>query len=165
MLKAAKTHRVSFAAVKLSADLKERMPAWFHLGALPRTYHATRDRCIAEIHHVQSIRDLMTMVKRVSRGNAPHKNRRNCACTACRSDCMQGCINPNACCKAANGILANLKPKYDVREQPEGDGLTLTNRRLAVNERGRANMKHGVTLFLIRQSQQRVCWPTASGFS
>jgi hypothetical protein len=61
ILKAAKIHRVSFVAVKLLTDLKGKMPAWFHLGALPRTYHATRDQCLLETHGVRSVKDLVSV--------------------------------------------------------------------------------------------------------
>jgi hypothetical protein len=94
MLRAAKVHKVSFAAVKLSTVLKGRMPAWFHLGALPCTYHAARDRCILETHNARSVKDLMTMAKRVLEENTAHKKRRNCACAECKVDRARGCLNP-----------------------------------------------------------------------
>jgi ribonuclease HI len=108
-----------------------------------RTYHAKRDRCLAETHEVKSVKDLTQLAKRISEDNTMHKNRRNCACAECKVDRIKGCINPNQCCKAADGILANLKPKYDVKEQAIGDGLTLTNRRITANKRGRDNIKRG----------------------
>jgi ribonuclease HI len=50
---------------------------------------------------------------------------------------------PDSCCRVANNILAILKPKYSVETPDADDGLTLTNRRKAANERGRANIEHG----------------------
>jgi exonuclease III len=143
MIRAAKSHKVSFAAIKLSNSLKESMPAWVHLGTLPRAYHATRDRCLSETHKVNLVKDLVSMARRISGENTTHKNRRNCACAECKADRTRGCPNPTSCCKVANGILTSMKPKYNMSEPTPDDGLTLTNRRKAANERGRANMAHG----------------------
>jgi ribonuclease HI len=142
MLKAVKVHKVSFAAVKLLRDIKDRMPAWFHLGALPRTYHAARDRCLSEAHNTQSVKDLTAMASRILEDNTAHKRRQNCACADCRADRARGCLNPSSCCQVAKNILASLKPKYSTTTPDADDGLTLTNRQKAANKQGRANMGH-----------------------
>lgn len=45
LLQSAKHHNVSFAPLKLSRHLKEQLPAWFHLGAPPRTYFKKQNEC------------------------------------------------------------------------------------------------------------------------
>jgi len=44
MLKVAKKYNVSFAPIKLSKQLKKQLPAWYHLGAPPKTYHKQKKR-------------------------------------------------------------------------------------------------------------------------
>jgi hypothetical protein len=43
----------------------------------------------------------------------------------------------------AKGVLTSLKPKYNMTTLDPDDGLTLTNRRQAANEREHVNIRHG----------------------
>ena len=65
LLKSAQTHNVSFAPRKLSKHLKKQLPAWFHIGAPPRTYHASKDACLRTIHNTRIVKDLVHTTKRI----------------------------------------------------------------------------------------------------
>ncbi|KAG2037879.1 hypothetical protein BDR03DRAFT_806265, partial [Suillus americanus] len=145
MLKAMKTNNVSFAPNKLSAQLKSQMPAWCHLGAPPKTYHRTRDKCLRSIHKVESVKDLRDMTTRLT-NQGTHDATSTCACNECVEDRLMGCTNPNKCAKTAHHILDNLNPLFNPNTSPKKDGLTLTHRRLEKNSQMRTRQR-GEILF------------------
>ncbi|KAG0694781.1 hypothetical protein DFH29DRAFT_814914, partial [Suillus ampliporus] len=136
MLKMARKHNMCFAPIKLSQSLKRQLPAWLHLGALPRTYHKIKDLCLRQNHGVKSIKDLLNVSNRPT--TAPqHWESHNCECELCASDRQAGCKNPNKCISTAAAIINNLAPKFNPFQCPINDELTLTHHRLEKNTRAR----------------------------
>ena len=64
MLTTAKKFNVHFTAVKISQDLKEKMPAWHHLGLTPRQYRKRKSKCILNNHTVSMIIDMIKLAER-----------------------------------------------------------------------------------------------------
>ncbi|KAH7906850.1 hypothetical protein BJ138DRAFT_1015552, partial [Hygrophoropsis aurantiaca] len=128
LLKTAKNFNVSIAPLKLSTNLKKQMPAWAHLGAPPKTYHKTKDKCLKSTHNATKIADLINISARLNL-NTLHRQSPFCDCGICNMDRTKGCIDPNKCATRAKLILKNLTPKFNVTHSPPEDNLTLTHRR------------------------------------
>ncbi|KAG2738108.1 hypothetical protein P692DRAFT_201661577, partial [Suillus brevipes Sb2] len=143
LLKTAKTHNVSFAPIKLSKELKTQLPAWWHLGAAPRTYNKAKNQCLQKTHSISTIKDLMKTSQRLHRSNdgEQHSNRKNCACSTCKIDRRNGCQNPHKCAQIAQSILQKISPKFDPSTTPVKDNLTLTHRRKEKNQRALTNRR------------------------
>ncbi|KAH7905213.1 hypothetical protein BJ138DRAFT_1072945, partial [Hygrophoropsis aurantiaca] len=139
ILKTAKRYNMSFAPRNLSQTLKIELPAWFHLGAPPKTYHRTRDECLKNNHHSNRISDLIKLTSRLN----PHEQnpeyihhaRKNCKCKKCKDDRARGCDNPHKCTVTAQKILDSINPKLNHTNNPTNDNLTLTHTRKEKNQR------------------------------
>ncbi|KAJ8587399.1 hypothetical protein M405DRAFT_703302, partial [Rhizopogon salebrosus TDB-379] len=140
-LRSAKKHNVSFAPLKLSRHLKEQLPAWFHLGAPPRTYNKTSSECLRTLHNSLSVKDLTMLSARTSNSSTHHHARCNCACDPCKRDRDLGCANPHRCATTAKKILDKLHPKFNTTSSPRKDDLTLTHRRKEKNSQAVANRR------------------------
>ncbi|KAG1726451.1 hypothetical protein EDD22DRAFT_789484 [Suillus occidentalis] len=140
--------QISFAPLKLAKELKTQLPAWWHLGAAPRTYNKTKNKCLQKTHSVNKIKDLIETSKRLDRpnGNEQHSQRKNCACPACKIDRRKGCLNPHKCAQIAKSILQKISPKFNPLVSPNKDNLTLTHRRKEKNQRAFTN-RHNEIIF------------------
>jgi ribonuclease HI len=141
MLKIAKKYNVSFAPIKLSKQLKKQLPAWYHLGAPPKTYHKQKDNCLQNNHKAQKIKHLIKISKRISLtnnettdNNKKHYPRKNCACKYCKKDRNKGCENPHKCAITAKEILNKIAPKFNTKSKPKKDNLSLTHSRKEKNQ-------------------------------
>ncbi|KAH9837260.1 uncharacterized protein C8Q71DRAFT_707100, partial [Rhodofomes roseus] len=141
MLTTAKKHNVSFAAIKLSASLKEELPVWYHLGATKKLRQLNNTKvsdCLRDNHDVRLVADLMPLAKRecysIARAVSNDFVPTDCACPNCETDSGRGCKHPMNCCKAAAYLLAQVHPKWHPDIESPKDGLTLTRRRKDKNE-------------------------------
>ncbi|KAA1476631.1 hypothetical protein DENSPDRAFT_785348 [Dentipellis sp. KUC8613] len=138
MLKTAKEYNTTFAALKLTEQLKIQLPAWYHLGTPPMRM-TERPRCLQYNHNTRTVADLIHTAKRID-GPAqgrPHYNRRNCACDDCRQDAANGCADPNKCARKAKELLSHITPKLRPGTANQPDGLTHTHRRKTQNAHAR----------------------------
>jgi exonuclease III len=127
MLKTAQTYGANFNAIKLSEDLQGDMPAWLHLGAMPRAYHALKTACLREHHKVATMRELL---KLATRHRTPgHWNDARCKCAECQSDKTSGCQRPWKCSKNADEILEKIHKNFNLSNSAPKDNLTHTTRR------------------------------------
>lgn len=55
------------------------MPAQYHLGAPPRMYYKTKNKCLQNIHQAKSIKDLQEIVERLINTDI-YNNAKTCAC-------------------------------------------------------------------------------------
>ncbi|KAF8500498.1 hypothetical protein F5888DRAFT_1592799, partial [Russula emetica] len=55
MLKAAKMHNVNFAAIRLSTNLKAKLPAWYHLNSETRPITNNSSKCLIHKHEMRTI--------------------------------------------------------------------------------------------------------------
>ncbi|KZT18632.1 hypothetical protein NEOLEDRAFT_1079750, partial [Neolentinus lepideus HHB14362 ss-1] len=147
MLRAARKHGVAFAPAQLSLSLKRQLPAFYHLGAPPRTYAAPKISCLIHNHQVRTVSELITASRRLTNlpNNERHHPRRNCRCLNCAADRQTGCKNPHKCALAAHTILNSLSPKTNPTSRPPSDDLTLTHRRLEKNRQ--AHRERGAIIF------------------
>ncbi|KAG2346927.1 hypothetical protein BDR05DRAFT_842179, partial [Suillus weaverae] len=131
-----------------SKNLKNQLPAWWHMGTAPRTYNKTKDKCLQEKHNLKNVKDLIKTSQRLNKTNTnePHHKRKNCVCAPCKTDRRNGCKNPNKCATTAALILQKLAPKFNPNTTPIKDNLTLTHRRKEKNSRALAN-KRNETIF------------------
>ena len=63
LIKTAKAADLAFALLKLLKRLKLQLPAWFHMGAAPHTYHKSRDECLKQVHQVLRVKNLVKLYK------------------------------------------------------------------------------------------------------
>ena len=59
MLKVAKTHKVSFEAMRLSKKLRNKMPVWYQIGTVNRAMNSKTVKCLVLKHKALTIKDLM----------------------------------------------------------------------------------------------------------
>ena len=135
VLKLIKTAKLAFAPLKLSRRLKLQLPAWFHMGAPPRTYHKSKDECLKHTHKITKVKNLMKLCKRLRPANQDHAPWHNCKCPNCTKDREDGCKNPHKCASTAEAIILKLSAKLNPTAPSQKDGLTLTHRRLEKNAR------------------------------
>ncbi|KAG1879326.1 hypothetical protein C8R48DRAFT_570982, partial [Suillus tomentosus] len=147
MLKTAKKFNLSFAPQKLSNNLKLQLPTWFHLGAPPKTYNKSKDKCLQMNHETNTIKDLLMTSKRICTNTTTpkHSPRKNCTCQACKTDRNNGCLNPHKCATSANTILNKLSPKLNPLTESNKDDLTLTHHRKEKNNQTFITMKGEIT--------------------
>ena len=72
LIKTAREADLTFTPLKLSPQLKLQLPAWFHMGAPPRTYHKSKDECLKTVHGASKIKNLMKLYKRLRREGSDH---------------------------------------------------------------------------------------------
>jgi hypothetical protein len=72
--------------------------------------------------------DLIKMTNQLRRANPIdiHQDLNPCPCTSCNLDRTAGCRDPNKCCRAAQGLIKRLKPKWRPSHHQNIDGLSLT---------------------------------------
>ena len=140
LIKTAKKADLTFAPLKLSSQLKLQLPAWFHMGAPPRTYHKSKDECLKTVHGISKVKNLMKLYKRLRRDGTNHVPWHNCKCRGCKTDRRNGCKDPHKCASVAEAIVIKLTQKFNPTAQTKKDDLTLTHRRLEKN--ARANVEN-----------------------
>ena len=131
----AKSAKLTFAPLKLSRRLKLQLPAWFHMGAPPRTYHKSNDKCLKCTHKITKVKNLMKLCKCVRLATPDHAPWHNCKCLNCIKDQEEGCKNPHKCASTAEAIILKLSAKLNPTAPSQKDGLTLTHRGLEKNAR------------------------------
>ncbi|KAG1808546.1 hypothetical protein EV424DRAFT_1274504, partial [Suillus variegatus] len=125
LLKIARRYNVSFTPIKLSVNLKKQMLAWFHLGAPPKTYHKSKDKCLQINHRIESVKDLKEITNKLTSTNI-HQTAASCTCTECVENRLAGCKNPDKCARVAKRILDNLSPLFNPNTSPTKDNLLRT---------------------------------------
>lgn len=139
MLRTAEKHNLWIESLILSDKAKESLPTWYHIGSKnhPSSLHRRQTvKCLKEKHKVIVVGDLVKITKRLI-DNSPehsHSRRKNCKCKYCREDIRKGCTDPNKCTLEALEVLDRMHPKYDPRNKPPADNLSLTPRRKQRNK-------------------------------
>lgn len=151
MMRVAKKHNARFEAIKLSAELKKKLPMWYHIGGSKRLalYNNTpAGKCLRNNHGVKTVGDALIVANRTRHRDPddPHEKTANCQCGACTQDRnTHQCRNPNRCALAAQRLIECLQPKWDPDSRTPDDGLSLTPRRIQKNEK--AQKEGGPVLF------------------
>ncbi|EIW62624.1 RNase H, partial [Trametes versicolor FP-101664 SS1] len=141
MIKVAKKFRVCCDVRVATRELKEVMPAWYHLGAEPgrSTANSVAAKCLRRAHGVRTVGECERVAARLRPENEEHVPRSDCECRECVMDRGEGeCTNPHRCALAAERLLDKLKPKWSLARGENVDGLSLTKSRKRVNETARA---------------------------
>ncbi|KAF9234528.1 hypothetical protein BU15DRAFT_52534 [Melanogaster broomeanus] len=136
ILKVADKYNVCLAAGTLSKDVKNELPAWFHIGAnenikkLNNHFYAP---CLRDNHRALSIGHLATITQMLP---SEHRKMKTCTCTSC--DYARGnlnCKKPFKCFQLAKDILACIPPKWNPESElrPFAENLTLAQ--VADNQR------------------------------
>ena len=141
LIKTAKKAKLTFAPLKLSSSLKRHLPAWYHMGAPPKTYHKARDDCLKNTHKISKVKNLLKLCKRLRQNDSTHAPWHNCKCTSCEEDRLKGCKDPHKCASTAEAIIIQLAPKFNPTAPAQRDDLTLTHRRREKN--AKANVENG----------------------
>ncbi|EPS96544.1 hypothetical protein FOMPIDRAFT_1130197, partial [Fomitopsis schrenkii] len=140
MLRTAKKHDVSFAAIKLSKRTKMKLPIWYHLGSVRKLRamnNSPAGKCLRDHHDVKYVADLLPLRDRgctlPSVGQGPSRLCPSCPCADCSRDRARSCRNPQRCCLYAASLLDQIRPKWHPDVEAAVDGLSLTSRRKAKN--------------------------------
>ncbi|TFY58490.1 hypothetical protein EVJ58_g6390 [Rhodofomes roseus] len=139
MLNTAKKYNVSFAAIKLDTQIKTALPIWYHLGAtkqLRRLNNTKISNCLRDNHGVRYVADLLAPSKRrcyITAREVSNDFLPPCSCNECEDDKARGCKSPMRCCRAAENLLAQVRPKWNPQMEPSPDNLSLTKNRRAAN--------------------------------
>jgi len=118
IFKISQEHNISFAPLKLSMYLKNQLPVWLHLSALPKTYHKMKDECLQTIHKAKSVKDLREIAARLTNDEL-HNTKASCAYTVCFENHQLGCKNRDKCARNMSSILENLLPKFNSNMSPK----------------------------------------------
>ncbi|KAH9830055.1 uncharacterized protein C8Q71DRAFT_691735, partial [Rhodofomes roseus] len=137
MLRTAKKHNASFAAIKLDKSLKDQLPVWYHISAskhLRRLDNTTISKCLRMTHGATTVAD----ITRIARHDTPivmndNSNDISCTCIDCASERRLGCQDPLKCKDAARRLIRLLEQKWNPTIDSPNDGLTLTKKRLDIN--------------------------------
>ena len=144
MIKVANKYGTNLAAIRLSPEIRSKLPAWYHPFAehYPMTNAAAR--CLLKRHKISTVAELVKQARKVQahHQNRDHTPNRNCACRDCAQERAEGCQNPHACATEALTRIHELAPKYNPLQIGEQhDNLSLTNRRKNNNTTARKNNK------------------------
>ncbi|TFY54492.1 hypothetical protein EVJ58_g8829 [Rhodofomes roseus] len=132
MLKTAKKHQTSFGAIKLSTELKGKLPIWYHISASPllrRLDNTSLSKCLRKNHGVIYTADVMMLARHDFIPTPLPSDTLECTCDSCQTAVNNGCRNPLSCVEAARRLLTSLSDKWNPQAIPIPDGLTLTQRR------------------------------------
>ncbi|KAF8493203.1 hypothetical protein F5888DRAFT_1569885, partial [Russula emetica] len=148
MLKAAKMHNVNFAAIRLSTNLKAKLPAWYHLNSETRPITNNSSKCLIHKHETRTIADLLQISARLrnqERDN-PHRPTIYCRCNDCLNDQDKLCWTPHECAKEALTRIQLIFPKLNPLSRDDHHGnLSLTPTRKYRNKVARE--ENGEILF------------------
>ncbi|OJT08309.1 LINE-1 retrotransposable element ORF2 protein [Trametes pubescens] len=141
MIKVAKKFGVRCDVRVATRELKEVMPAWYHLGSEPgrSTANSVAAKCLRRAHGVCTVGECERVAARLRPENEEHEPRSDCECCECEMDRSEGeCSNPHRCAVAAERLLDKLRPKWSLAQVEDTDGLSLTRSRKRANETARA---------------------------
>jgi hypothetical protein len=115
MLRIAKKYYTHLAAISLSEDLRERLPAWYHLKPDPRPITSRAAKCLLNKHHTSTVANLMRISARLrdNQHQIPHLPSPTCPCTPCIEDRIRGCKNPHGCAAEAIERIKETDPKLN----------------------------------------------------
>jgi hypothetical protein len=140
MLDAAKKHNANFMTIRLSQELKQKLPAWFQVGAEHWAINNKAAKCLLHKHKARTIADLMKTSARL-RENATlqaHRPTNYCNCQACNEDHRKDCTHPHDCAKEALARINSTIPKQNPLHTDNGlDNLSLMKRRKERNQRAK----------------------------
>ena len=140
MLKVVRMHKVSFEAIRLSKKLRNKMPAWYQIGAVNRSMNSKAMKCSILKHNALTIEDLMKVSEQLREvpPNQQHRNNNFCNCQACRTNNERNCTHPHKCAEEASKrihlTILRLNPLHN---EPQDTRLSLTHRRKEQNSRAR----------------------------
>lgn len=146
MIKAAKKYNTVFAPINLSRQLRERLPAWQHLGVEIPPPQNPQSRCLANNHESSRTKDMLKITERLqfSYTRGTHKPDYTCECEDCQTDRTNGCTNPQRCALEAQKRLKRITLKLDPERPQNQDELTRTSPRAAIRMLEEAPDNNGV---------------------
>ena len=142
MLSVARKYGTNLAAIRLSTEVRMKLPAWYHPFAESRPMTNATSRCLLRKHKITTVAELIKLAKKLNdqQRNEAHVPVPNCPCRDCTEEREKGCINPHACAKEALTRIHDLAPKYNPLQIGEQhDNLSLTHRRKSRNILARKN--------------------------
>ena len=101
MLRATQDHNANFATIKISSELKQKLPAWFQEGANHWPINNGAAKCLLRKHKAKTIADLMRMAARLRNNIGNHCCMNYCNCPACEEDHEKDCTHPHDCTSEA----------------------------------------------------------------
>jgi hypothetical protein len=140
MLKTGKKYNLTFSAIRLSPQLKENLPAWYHPGTETHHTNARTTKCLIDVHEALAIADLIKISSRLRTPPhlRPHLPSAWCNCPDCVRDRINRCKDPHKCASEAQNKINALFPKYNplILDERHGD-LSLTTSRKRKNLQAR----------------------------
>ena len=138
MMKTARDHRANFATLRLSLELRKKLPAWFQNEAEHRPNNNKATQCLLMKHKIVTMADMVKTAARI-RDNTQELNHRPinyCNCQACAEDQRKHCTHPHDCATEALARINATTPKANPLHQGyRHDNLSLTRRRKDQNRK------------------------------
>ena len=140
MLKVGRKYKLTFSTIRLSPQLKEQLPAWYHPGSERNPSPKPVAKCLIKNHRAIAIADLIRISNRLRNPPLirPHTPSAWCICPDCVRDRINKCKDPHKCATEAKKKLDALYPKYNplIPNGNHGD-LSLTASRKRKNRQAR----------------------------
>jgi hypothetical protein len=142
MLNVAKKYKTNLAAIRLSPEIRMKLPSWYHPSTKPRPMTNVTSRCLLKKHKVITVAELVKIANKLNAQlrNETHTPEPNCTCQDCTEERRGGCKNPHECAREALMRIHEIAPKYNPLQIGEQhDNLSLTRRRKGRNKLARQN--------------------------
>jgi hypothetical protein len=96
MVKMVKKHKVAFAPINISQELREQLPAWQHLGVEKQIPQNPRSGCLAKNHESRRVKNMIRIMDRLQGEyrEGLHFPVFSCHCNDCTEDQRKGCKKP-----------------------------------------------------------------------
>ncbi|EIW64976.1 RNase H, partial [Trametes versicolor FP-101664 SS1] len=144
MVKIAKKYGIKCETSNPTADLRESLPIWNHVGRNDerRVENSIGCKCLRNNHQVRTVGQCRAVAGRLSDDESGHVARHTCGCADCDLDRnLHLCDNPHRCATAAARLLGRINAKWNPSRPANEDGLTLTQTRKDENNAARIDHK------------------------
>ncbi|KAH9066737.1 hypothetical protein EDB87DRAFT_1553419 [Lactarius vividus] len=144
MLKVAKKYGASLAAIRLSASLRAKLSAWYHLKTKPRPLTNKPSKCPLKKHKIETVADQVEVSARLRDHSRaiPHMAIPRCGCEDCIIDRINSCLDPGKCPAEALTRIHDIVPRLNpLNPGDPHDNLSLTHLRKTQNARAKKDDK------------------------
>ena len=96
MLNVARKYKTNLTAIRLSTEIRMKLPIWYHPFDEQRSMTNTTSRCLLRKHKIMTVAELVKQAKKINdqQQGGNHAPRHDCTCQDCRDDRAGGCTDP-----------------------------------------------------------------------
>ena len=138
MMKTAQEHKANFATLRLSLELRKKLPAWFQNEAEHRPTNNKATQYLLKKHKIVMMADIVKTAARIwdNTQELNHRPTNYCNCQACAEDQRKQCTHLYDCTtEVLAGINATTPKANPLHQGYRHDNLSLTRRRKDQNRK------------------------------